>query len=233
MAGDGRRRWVRWAAEFVLIVGSVYLGVYLEGASQRRSDRSAARVALTQLLGELHEDVRDFDRIIAKQDSLDVDYSNLTRWLAGPGSLPADSVGRALYRVSSENLTLFPRRASWTTMVAGNQLADLGAPTLVLRLGQLYETIYSRIDYNSANFDNSLSAATQSWSAVQWQSLDSAPLSHDEADLKHLASSLAFIHIGWNIWYRDLLTGFRDDVTSMISLVEGYLASERMPLGAP
>jgi len=176
MAGDGRLRWVRWAAEFVLIVGSVYLGVYLEGASQRRSERSAARVALAQLLGELREDVRDFDRIIAKQDSLDVDYSNLTRWLASPGPSPADSVGGALYRVSSENSTLFPRRASWTTMVAGNQLADLAAPELVLRLGQLYETMYNRIDYNSANYDNSLDAATQSWSAVQWQTLDSAPL---------------------------------------------------------
>lgn len=233
MAGDGRIRWARWAAEFVLIVGSVYLGVYLEGASQRRADRSAARVALTQLLGELREDVRDFDRIIAKQDSLDVDYANLTRWLASPGPIPADSVGGALYRVSSENSTLFPRRASWTTMVAGNQLADLGAPELVLRLGQLYETMYNRIDYNSANYDNSLSAATQSWSAVQWQSLDSAPLSRDEADLEHLASSLAFMHIGWNIWYRDLLIGFRDDVASMISLVEEYLASEGMPAGAP
>ena len=62
-------------------------------------------------------------------------------------------------------------------MVAGNQLADLGAPKLVLRLGQLYETIYNRMDYNSANYDDSLAAATQSWSAVQWQSLYSAPLS--------------------------------------------------------
>jgi hypothetical protein len=141
MAGHGRLRWVRWVAEFALMFASVYLGVYLEGASQRRSDRAAARVALTQLLGELREDVRDFDRIIAKQDSLDTDYSNLARWLASPGPYPADSVAEALYQVSSENLTLFPRRASWTTMVAGNQLADLGAPELVLRLGQLYETI--------------------------------------------------------------------------------------------
>lgn len=218
-------RWVRWAAEFVLVFGSVYLGVYLEGASQRRSDRAAARVALTQLLGELREDLRDFDRIIAKQDSLDVDYSNLARWLASRDRLPADSVAAALYQVSAENLTLFPRRASWTTMVAGNQLSDLGAPELVLRLGQLYETHYPRIDYNSANYDESLGAATQSWSAVRWQTLNTAPLSHDEAGLEHLASSLAFMHMGWNIWYRDLLIGFRGDVVSTISMVEEYLAT--------
>jgi len=233
MAGDGRMRRVRWVAEFALLVGSVYLGVYLEGASQRRSDRTAARAALIQLLGELREDVQDFDRIIAKQDSLDADYSDLARWLSSPGSPPADSVAGALYRVSSENSTLFPRRASWTTMVAGNQLADLGAPELVLRLGQLYETIYNRTDYNSALFDQALSAATLSWAAVRWQSLDSAPLSHDEADLEHLASSLAFLHMGWNTWYRDLLVGYRGDVVSTISMVEEYLASQGMHAGAP
>lgn len=233
MAGAGRVRWVRWAAEFALIVGSVYLGVYLEGASQRRSDRAAARVALTQLLGELREDVRDFDRIIAKQDSLHVDYTNLARWLANPGSSPADSVAGALYRVSAENLTLFPRRASWTTMIAGNQLADLGSPELVLRLGQLYETMYNRIDYNSAHYDESLDAATQSWSAVRWQSLNSAPLSHDDAELEHLSSSLAFVHTAWNAWYRDLLIGFRGDVVSTISMVEQHLGSQGIPAGAP
>jgi len=232
MAGDGRRRWVGWVVEFAVLVGSVYLAVYLEGASQRLSDRSTARTALIQLLGELREDVRDFDRIIAKQDSLDVDYSNLARWLSSPGSPPADSVAKALYRVSTENSTLFPRRASWTTMVAGNQLTDLGAPELVLRLGQLYETIYNRTDYNSALFDHTLSAATLSWGAVRWQSLDSAPLSHDEADLEHLASSLAFLHMGWNTWYRDLLVGYRGDLVSTISMVEEYLASQGMPEGA-
>lgn len=233
MAGDGRLRWVRWAAEFALMLGSVYLGVYLEGASQRRSDRAAARVALTQLLGELREDVRDFDRIIAKQDSLGVDYSDLARWLASPGPSPADSVAGALYRVSAENSTLFPRRASWTTMVAGNQLADLGTPELVLRLGQLYETIYPRIDYNSAHYDESLDAATQSWSAVRWQSLSSEPLSRDAASLEHLASSLAFVHTAWNTWYKELLIGYRGDVASTISMVEKYLASQGMTAGQP
>lgn len=118
-------------------------------------------------------------------------------------------------------------------MVAGNQLADLGAPELVLRLGQLYETIYNRTDYNSALFDQALTAATLSWDAVRWHALDSAPLSRDEADLEHLASSLAFLHLGWNTWYRDLLVGYRGDLVSTISLVEEYLAHEGVPAGAP
>ncbi len=124
MTRDGGAHWARWLAEFVLIVGSVYFAVYLEGASEDRADRAAAQVALSQLLGELRGDARDFDRIIAKQDSLHGDYSDLRRWLAEPGSYPADSAGAALYRVTAENSTLFARRSSWTTMVAGSQLAN-------------------------------------------------------------------------------------------------------------
>jgi hypothetical protein len=225
MTRDRGVRWLKWVSEFVLIVGSVYLGVYLEGASQRRSDRGAALVALSQLLGELQEDITDFDRIISKQDSLHVDYTNLRRWLADRRPYPADSLAGALYRVSAENSTLFPRRASWTTMVAGNQLADLQAPDLVLRLGQLYETIYDRIDYDGALYDRNLSAATQGSAAIRWQSLRSAPLFGDAAEVEHLAAALEFIHLTWNLWYRDLLIEFRSNVVEAIAMVEEYLAA--------
>jgi len=227
------RAWARWVAEFALILVSVYLAVYLEGASQRRSERSAAQVALTQLLGELEADVRDFDRIIAKQDSLQIDYANLGRWLAHPASYPADSVGGALYRISSENSTLFPRRSSWTTMVAGGQLADLDAPELVLQLGQIYETIYPRIDYNSGFYDESLGNAIQGSTAIRWQSLQSKPLSEDAADVERLASSLEWLHVAWNLWYRDLLITNRRDVVAAIERLESYLRGRDGPGVAP
>jgi hypothetical protein len=206
--------------------------VYLEGASQRRSERSAARIALTQLLGELRADVGDFDRIIAKQDSLHTDYSNLGRWLAHPASYPADSVAGALYRISSENSTLFPRRSSWTTMVAGGQLADLDAPELVLQLGQIYETIYPRIDYNSRFYDESLGSAIQGSVAIRWQSL-SQPLSQDAAGVERLASSLEWLHIAWNVWYRDLLITNRRDVVAQVELLESYLDGRDRPGTTP
>ncbi len=233
MTRDRGVPWLRWLAEFVLIVGSVYLAVYLEGASQRRADRGAARVALSQLLGELREDVLDFDRIIAKQDSLHTDYTNLQRWLADSSMYPADSVAEALYQVSTENLTLFPRRASWTTMVAGNQLADLEAPELILRLGQLYETFYNRIDYNSRFYDENLSSALQSSSAIRWQSLRTRPLSDEDDEIEHLAASLEWIHLTWNVFYLDLLIEYRGDAIEVTSLVEEYLEAHGSPAAAP
>lgn len=229
---DRHLPWLRWAGEFVLIVVSVFLGVSLERVSQERADRAAARVALAQLLGELREDLRDIDRIAAKQDSLDGDYTNLARWLAAWPSHPTDSVGDALYRVSAENWTLFPRRSSWTTMVAGNQLADLEDAGLVLRLGQLYETVYDRIDYNSRFYDENLNRALQSSPAVRWQSLSSAPLSTRRAEIEQLSAALEWVHVMWNVWYRDLLIGFRSDVVSTIESVVEYLQAHGVPASA-
>jgi hypothetical protein len=215
--------WGRWLAEFVLIVGSVYLAVYLEGLAEDRADQAAAQVALSQLLGELRGDAQDFERIIAKQDSLHGDYSDLRRWLAEPRSSPADSVGAALYRVTAENSTLFARRSSWTTMVAGNQLADLDAPELVLRLGEVYETIYPRIDYNSLAYDQTIQDHISTSRAIMWQSINTEPFADDVAEVAALTSSLEYLRVNWNAWYRDLLIQYRSDVASAINAVEEHL----------
>jgi hypothetical protein len=230
---DGRAPWARWLAEFVLIVGSVYLAVYLEGVAAGRADQTAAQVALSQLLGELRGDAQDFDRIIAKQESLHGDYSDLRRWLADPRSYPADSVGAALYRVTAENSTLFARRSSWTTMVAGNQLADLDAPELVLRLGELYETIYPRIDYNSLAYDQTISAHISTSRAIMWQSINSNPFVEDPEEITALKSSLEYLRVNWNAWYRDLLIQYRSDVARAIRAVEEYLERYGSPGAAP
>ena len=215
---------LRWVGEFVLIVGSVFLAVYLEGASQRRAEHEAARVALAQLLGELREDLLDFDRIIAHQTALDSTYSDIHRWLGQASGVPLDSLEDALVRVSVDNFTLFPRRASWATMVNSGQLTDLDAPELVLLLGKLYETAYARIDYNSSDYDESLQATLlASRTGIHWHTLGTDPLSDDRAAVAEVASALEWIHITWNVWYRDLLVEYRPSLQEAILAVEAEL----------
>ncbi len=217
--------WRRWAVEFLLILGSVYLAVFLESSNQARIDRSAARVALSQLLGELREDQLDFKRIVTAQESLNRDYSNIGRWLRVPSAAPPDSVGEAIHRIATENPTLFPRRASWSTMISSGQLADLDAPELVLQLGQLYETIYDRIDYNSRFYDEELSAELRVADAVRWNDLGQRPLTSGRVELERLAQGLERLHISWNVWYRDLLSGYEDEVQEAIEAIEAYLGT--------
>ena len=209
----------------MLILSSVYLAVFLESASQARADRGAARSALVQLLGELREDQADFQRIIGFQDGLDRHYANLSRWLEDPSAYPADSVATALTQVTTENPTLFARRASWNTMISAGQLADLEAPALVLQLGQLYETIYDRIDYNSSFYDEELGATLRSTTAIRWNTLETRPLTSDLEEIERLASRLEMVHVTWNVWYRDLLIDYEGAVSDAIGAVEAYLSS--------
>lgn len=218
-----RPPWGRWIVEFILILASVYLAVFLESAYQARADQGAARSALGQLLGELREDRDDFRRIIEIQDGLDGHYTNLGRWLADPASYPADSVGAALHEIATENSTLFARRASWTTMVSAGQLADLDAPELVLRLGQLYETVYARIDYNSRFYDEELNEELRATSVIRWNSLATAPLTRDPQEIERFMFRIERVHMSWNVWYRDLLIQYENDVIDAIAAVEEYL----------
>jgi hypothetical protein len=224
---SGRRPWVRWAVEFVLILASVFLAVFLENARQAGAERTTAQAALGQLLGELREDHADFVRIIEEQEALSHHYSNLDRWLREGTDYPADSVGAALVAVLG-NPTLFTRRASWTTMVSAGQLAHLDAPELVLELGQLYETAYGRLEYNSRFYDEEMFTEFRETEAMRWENYRTGghPLVDDPAEVRRLAERLSRIHSMWTLWYRDLLREYEDDVLDAIGAVELYLDSQ-------
>ena len=108
-------------------------------------------------------------------------------------------------------------------MVAGNQLADLDAPELVLRLGEVYETIYPRIDYNSLAYDQTIQDHISTSRAIMWQSINTEPFADDVAEVAALTSSLEYLRVNWNAWYRDLLIQYRSDVASAINAVEEHL----------
>jgi hypothetical protein len=218
--------WARWVVEFVLILGSVYLAVFLEGARESAEEREAAQQALAQLLDELHEDHADFERIIAAQDALHRNYENLSRWLEDPSDYPLDSVAAALSLVAIESPTLFTRRASWNMMVSAGQLTVLGAPDLVAQLGQLYENAYDRIDYNGRLYDEELNGELRATDAIRWHDLERRPLRDDRDEVGRLSARLERVHVAWNVWYRDLLIDYESDVSAAITSVEAYLAAE-------
>ena len=219
---------MRWVVEFTLILASVFLAVSLENVREAGAERATAQAALEQLLGELHEDHADFLRIIEEQEALSRHYSDLDRWLEDGSDYPPDSVGAALAAVLS-NPTLFTRRASWTTMVSAGQLAHLDAPALVLQLGQLYETAYGRLEYNSRFYDEEMFAEFRSTEAMRWDNYrrGGQPLVDDPVEVRRLAGRLSRIHSMWTLWYRDLLIEYEDDVLHAIGAVEQYLAATR------
>ena len=208
--------------EFAVILVSVYLAVALERASQDRTEYEQAVEALTQLLGELREDRTDFHRIIGLQDELERAYLDLVRWLDTPESMPSDSVGAALTAVW-ENPTLFPRQASWRMMIASGQLSDLQQPQLMLQLGHLYETAYSRLDYHSRFYDQGLSDLFQTLISPRWDPVAKTLRADDVDEIRRLRNDLGWAHGAFSAYYVETLREYLVELDEVIESVEDFL----------
>jgi len=212
----------KMVVEFLVILVSVYLAVALERASQDRTDYEQAVEALTQLLGELREDRADFSRIGSLQDELGRRYEDLVRWLDTPETMPPDSVGLALTAIW-ENPTLFPRQASWRMMIASGQLSDLQQPVLMLQLGHLYETAYSRLDYNSRFYDQGLSDFFQREISPRWDPDRRTLRTDDLEEIRRLRSDLGWAHGAFSTYYVETLREYSMELDAAIAAVEAFL----------
>ena len=219
----GKIPWGRLAAEGLLIVGSVYLAIGLEGKSQDRARGREATAALAQLLGELREDRADLDEVRAEQLGLESRYRALLEWFTDPTSMPGDSVQEYLDGISTGNRTMFPRSSAWTTMVASGQLTELDNPALVTRLGNLYENINDRLEYNGRYYDSDLSAFVLGYVTSIWDTQSKQLLTKDPEALASFRNRLRFMHLAWNLYYLDLLDQYQLEVDGLIASVDQHL----------
>lgn len=215
--------WRRMLAEGVLIVGSVYLAIYLEGVSNDRQEVEEARTTLAQLQVDLEEDRRDLAEILEEQRTLAGLYADLDRWLATPAAMPFDSVEAALDFIAYHNRTMFPRKGAWTTMLAEGYLGALDDPELVARLGTFYGRINERLEYNGGYYDLSLSRVSGEVVPSAWDYERRRPAADPEL-LRLLRGQLRFMRKAWNEYYIDLLTQYQEELDATIEAVEGYLA---------
>lgn len=214
--------WRHMLAEGLLIVGSVYLAIYLEGVRDARERVEEARVGLAQLGTDLREDRRDLQEIVDDQRLLHRLYTDLERWLGTPDSMPADSVGAALDYIASSNRTMFPRKGAWTTMLSEGYLGPLDDPNLVARLGTLYGRINERIEYNGAYYDRSVAEVSGQTTPATWDFYQGGPFGDPEG-LRLLRNQLRNLRIAWNEYYVNLLSEYEQELDATIAAIDAYL----------
>ena len=224
--------WARMLGEGALIIVSVYLAIYLEGASQDRESRMSAHLALVQMLAEMQEDAADIAEIRQEQLERSRQYVLLDQWLASPESMPLDSVAETLDLVFFSNRTLYPRRSAWTTMLAAGQLAELDSPDLVSRLGDFYESLNARVIDNGDDYDESLNDIGRNSVPDYWDGTSGRLLTTDIHQLTRFRNQLRYMHISWNLWYLDLLDTFQQSLDSLIIEIELYLESRGVETGS-
>ena len=218
--------WSRILGEGALIIVSVYLAILLEGMSQEREARTAAHLALVQMLGEMREDSADVEGIREEQLARIKQYQDLDQWLAKPDSVPLDSMAETLDLIFFSNRTLYPRRSAWTTMLAAGQLAELDSPGLVLRLGDFYESLNARVVDNGDDYDDNLNDIARNSAPEYWDAANGRLLTTDVDELVKFRNQLRYLHISWNVWYLDLLDHYQLTLDSLILEIESYLESK-------
>ena len=214
--------WGRFLAEAVLIVSSVYLAIALEGASTERGRRAEAIEALTALRAELALDQADAKDILALQADQALSHERLQAWFLEPLSIPTDSFSAALVQSLTKNRTMFPRRSSWTTMVAGGQLADLDDPALINRLANLYEHSNVRLEYNGARYDDTTQDMLRVRLPVVWDLIGERFLTSDATAIRMFGNQMLQAQ-RQNRNYLILLGVWREELDGVLEQVELYL----------
>ena len=223
MSNSKQKVFVRLVGEAVLIIGSVYIAIVLEGVSDHRGRTADAVSALSQLRDELREDQVDLRRVMAEQRDLSGRYLDMLRWFEDGNTLPSDSVQEALDIVAYSNSTMFPRRSAWTTMVSSGQLGFLDDPTLVTRLGNLYENVNDRLEYNGSDYDDALNDVMRNASPDIWDSLNSRLLTEDPTQVAGFRGRIRYLHLVWNTWYLEYLGEYQAQLVDLIDDVDDYL----------
>jgi hypothetical protein len=224
--------WARLLGEGALIIVSVYFAIVLEGMSQKREAELAAHAALAQMLGEMRDDSADVDEIRAMQFVRDSQYIALDQWLENPESIPLDSMAESFDSIFLSNRTLYPRRSAWTTMVAAGQLGELDAPDLVARLGDFYESVNARVIDGGEDYDENLNDIGRNSATEIWDGGNGRLLTTDVRQLTIFRNQLRYMHIGWNLWYLDLLDNYEQTLDSLALEIESYLEANGFDKGA-
>lgn len=214
--------WARFLAEAALIVGSVYLAIVLEGASSDRSRKAEAIAALTYLRAELELDQEDAEEILNLQHNQALSHRQLQAWLADVQSIPRESFSDALLHTLTDNRTMFPRKASWTTMVAEGQLAVLGDPALIRSLANLYEHSNVRLEYNGGRYDDTTQDILRGRMPYAFDLVENRFLTTDPAAIKTFGNQMLQVQ-RQNRGYAALLSSWLEEVENVHSQVASYL----------
>lgn len=221
---EPRRRFaLKLIGEAILIIVSVYLAIVLEGMSSDRERRASAVESLRNVRAELMADQQDARAYARQKAERALLFSRLSDWLNSDGSIPADSFGVALEGILTGNVTAFPRRASWKTMVSQGQLEFLGDAELVSRLADVNERWADRVVYNGDAYDEALWIVTRTTVPSIWDRRARRFLRSDRQARRELDGQLVHLEI-WNESYGRPLDRWSEEIEETLVGLDRYLA---------
>jgi hypothetical protein len=216
--------WGRLITEVSIIVASVFVAISLENMWQNRSESYQAKIALSQLLQELRADQIFLDQVWEEQKNIQKLTNAFLSWFSSPNSLPADEVNLAITKYTTP-LSMWPRRAAWTTMVASGQLTLLDDQKMLVQLGKHFEYTQPRLIYNGENYDDDFDKMKFEYFPQYWNADEMRLITLNPDKIAQLRSQLRFIN-DWTEWYLDFLVTYENDLDLLVGVVEQYLIDD-------
>jgi len=215
--------------EAALIFVSVFIAIWLESEWQNRADETEAMVALSQLLAELRADQEFEEQVRLDQMAFVETTEKILLWLENSESLPQESVQETVDEFTTP-LTIWPRRAAWTTMVASGQLALIDDKSLVARLGDLYEYRLRRLIYNGEGYDSSVEEIGLQFIPEIWDFRRHELLTSDYERIAAFHGKVRWVN-EWAHWYLNSLADYNKALNELIVDVEKYLQNHGAATG--
>ena len=214
-------RFSKIAGEATLIFVSVFVAIYLESEWQNRTDRIEAGESFSQLLVELRADQEFAKQVKSEQTAFLETTETLLVWLENADSDPKQSV-RDAFENFGNAITVWPRRAAWTTMVASGQLGLINDKSLVARLGDFYEHRQLRLVYNGKSYDATFETLALQFVPEVWDFQRHELITSDYEQIAALHGRILWIR-DWTVWYLNSLADYEKALNKLIEDVDDYL----------
>jgi hypothetical protein len=216
-----KTRFSKIAGEATLIFVSVFVAIWLESEWQNRIDRIEARESFSQLHAELRADQEFAKQVKLEQTAFLETTEKILIWLENVDSHPKQS-DHDFFENLANAITIWPRRAAWTTMVASGQLGLINDKSLVARLGDFYEYRQIRLLYNGKSYDAAYEEINVQYVPEIWDFQRSELITSDYEKIAAFHGRVRWLK-EWAVWYLDSLADYEKALNKLVEDVEDYL----------
>jgi hypothetical protein len=207
--------------QLLIVTAGVYIAILVQDRAENRGRQRSAQVMLNALGQELVSDERSIQEIIASQEQL---QSNMDKMAADARNGPPDTVIATLLASRSlASRTFFFRRAAYASLLSSGNLQYIDDPELRLRLAQVYEQDYSRLEVNGDLADQIYQGLFHPTLLRYWDHLRQRPIP-DSADAAIQLSNACLRVKQFSIFYVELLREQLNTLRDLRGSVESHVS---------
>jgi hypothetical protein len=138
--------------EIVLVVVGILIALWLNNLREKSENLKSECFYLTNLLDNLNEDKKEISFIQSQQSSRVAIRNSFFRLLENT-DFDKKSISKSYTQVTEFNLTFFADPSAFNSLKSSGNLGLIQNKNLQLKLSNLYEKVYYRIDYNGRLYD--------------------------------------------------------------------------------